>query len=86
MSTVQSNIDTLSKFEHEILNLILYFSNCPGFPKLNSPKAKVGKTLFGLIKPTNLSVWMAYKGQNSFGIKFCNIVNLSGLQSPIRAY
>ncbi len=35
----------------------------PGFPK-----AKALKTLFGPIKPTNPSAWMAYKGQSSFGI------------------
>ncbi len=31
----------------------------PGFPKLVSPKAKVGKTLFGPIQSTNPSVRMA---------------------------
>ncbi len=49
----------------------------PGFPKLVSPKAKVGKTLFRPIKPTNLSIRMAYKGQSSFGkpvILFTNLM------------
>ncbi len=38
------------------------------FLKLISPKDKDSKTLFGPIKPTNPLVWMAYKGQKSFGI------------------
>ncbi len=38
-----------------------------GFSKLDNPKAKANKTLFGAIKPTNPSVWMAYKGQIIFG-------------------
>ncbi len=39
-----------------------------GFPKLVSLKAKASKPYLNLYKPTNLSVWMAYKGLHSFGI------------------
>ncbi len=50
------------------LSLAIQLNLRAGFPKLVSLKAKVSKTLFGPIKPTNPSVWMAYKGQSSLGI------------------
>ncbi len=48
--------------------LHISFRHYTGFPNLFSLKANTSKTLFGPSQPNNLSVWMAYKGQSSFGI------------------
>ncbi len=58
----------LQTYSSKVLMMFCWLTVQIQIQKHNSPVANAVKTLFSPVKPTNPSVWMPFKGQNSFWI------------------